>query len=78
MDNEESEEGEEAQSRDPTEMDVDNTPHIEEIPPGPSSYEVPMQNPPPYWNSLMKNIGRMNAIIECMEQCQERYDQYFD
>ena len=48
-DNEESEEeGDEAQSQDYIDMNVNNAPHNEEIPPSPSSFGVPPQNPLPY------------------------------
>ncbi|GFZ15749.1 hypothetical protein Acr_25g0001580 [Actinidia rufa] len=85
-DNEESEEeGYEAQSWQIAEMDVDNSSHNKEIPPGPSTYEAPPQDAPPNWYSFMENFGYMTSTMthlgETMariEQCQERHEQYFD
>ena len=44
------------------------TPESENLGCNTSPHGTPSQEVPPYWHSLMENIGCMNATMERMEQ----------
>ena len=57
-------------------MDVDASPHIEEIPSEPQEQYASLQDGPPAW--FIKYFGRLNATMECIEQRQELHGMYID
>ena len=75
MDNEGSEEGDEAHSR-KLAIDVDVSPHTEEIPFEPQEQYVPPQDGLPAW--FIEYFECLKATIECIEQREELHEKYID
>ena len=78
-DNEESEEGDDVNSQQLTNMEVDNSPDMsppdlsEEIPPGPNTQPSLQQDASPSW--FMEYFGWLNSTIEWLEQRQLEHHQ---